>query len=105
MVIFLFSIVALALILVGYLASKANRTHGGRTYIEIKAAGLVLKFGTEINGSSAPGVRSADTGESSTGEHEQGQLKVENPPPVELPPGRRRKRRPPSKRAPDGGEA
>ncbi|MEV4344587.1 hypothetical protein AB0J83_08925 [Actinoplanes sp. NPDC049596] len=94
MVIFLFSVVALALILAGYLASKANRTNGGKTYVEIKAAGLVLRFGTEINASSSPGVRSADTEGSSAGE-----------PPAELPPGRRRKRRLPRKRAPDGGEA
>jgi hypothetical protein len=100
-VIFLLSIIALAVLLAGYSVSKAKGS-GGRTYVEIKTAGLVLKFGTEINGSSSHGDRSAEQHSELT------QLKTESdavsktePSPAELPPGRRHRR--PRTRAPDGG--
>lgn len=115
-----FAAVILALVVVtvfaalaGFSVSKATRG-GGKTYFKVRAAGVVLEFGSEINGSSTQGVRSADAG--ALREHgeleagEQGQLKIVNaevvePPPVELPPGRRSKWRWPRKRAPSGGEA
>ena len=95
--VFSISIVSLVL-LAWYSVSKAIRS-GGKTWIEVRAAGIVhFKFGTEIN--PAQGDRSAN---------EQAQLKsieVVEPelPPSELPPGRRRWRWP-RKRAPSGGEA
>jgi hypothetical protein len=76
-----------------YSMRQANQ-RGGRTWIELRTAGVHFKFGSEI--SPTPGVRSAD---------EQGQLKTESPP-KEVAPGKRR--RLPwlrNKRLPDGGEA
>jgi hypothetical protein len=94
-VFFLLSIVVMIVLLAWYSVSRDHR-EGGKTSIEIRIAGQVLKFGTEVYGSSSPGDRSAD--------EEQAELNTELPPPVEKPPGRRR-RRLPEKRAPDGGEA
>jgi hypothetical protein len=92
-----------------YLATRGR----GKTYFKVRAVGVVLEFGSEIEGSCTHGDRSAEPeilrAEAvvleGRGQVQQGQLKIETkPPPVELPRGRRRWRWP-RKRAPSGGEA
>jgi len=109
-----FAVVILALVVVaifaalaGFSVNKATR-RGGKTYFKVRAAGVVLEFGSEIDGSSTQGAEAPTP--PTANEHRSGgvvqkeQLKIETkPPPTELPPGRRDRWRWPRKRAPDGG--
>jgi hypothetical protein len=105
-VVILAVIVVLSLVALAFYSVKKATRDGGKTWISVRAAGVVLEFGTEINGSSSQGDRSADTGRVITGVQVQEQLKTELLPlREELPPGRRRRWRWPRKRAPSGGES
>jgi len=110
-VVILAVIVVLSLVALAFYSVKKATRHGGKTWITVRAAGVVLEFGNETNGSPSHGDRSADTEPlratvlEASAQVQQDRLKIETkPPPAELPPGRRRWRWP-RKRAPSGGEA